>query len=59
MNPSPKSLLDRLVATTFTLLLVAIGLSWSWHLLRPLLPVLVVAAVIVVAWRVLRRRNEW
>ena len=59
MNPSPKSLLDRLVAITVTLLFVALGLSCVWHLVRPLVPVLVLGAVVFVIVKIVRQRNSW
>jgi hypothetical protein len=60
MNPSPKSLLDQVLAGTVTLVLIAVGLSWAWHLLRPLIPVLIASAVAVLAMRVLWvRRHDW
>jgi hypothetical protein len=43
-----KSLLDRAVGMTLTIVVVVLLLQWSWTLLRPLLPVMGVAAVLVV-----------
>ena len=60
MNPSPKSLLDRVLAGTITLVLIVVGLSLAWHLLRPLIPVLISTAVTVLVVRALWvRRRDW
>lgn len=59
MNQSPKSYLDRLVSTTVMVLLVAIGLTWTWHLVEPLLPVVIVGGLLVLLLRFLQRRREW
>jgi predicted PurR-regulated permease PerM len=59
MNPTPKSYLDRLVSTTTVVLLVAIGLTWIWHLVEPLLPVVIIGGLLVVLLRFLQRRREW
>jgi predicted PurR-regulated permease PerM len=59
MNPAPKSYLNRLVSTTIVLLLVAIGLTWAWHLVEPFLPVVIVGGLLVVLLRFLQRRQEW
>lgn len=59
MNSTPKSLLDQAFTVMITVVLIAIGLSWAWHLVRPLLPVFVGVAVVVVIGRYLRVRNQW
>jgi hypothetical protein len=60
MNSAPKPLLDRLVAFTITLLLVSIGLSWTWQLLHPLLPLFIIATVTIVVFKILKtRKDDW
>ena len=59
MNSTPKSLLDQAFTVMVTVVLIAIGLSWAWRLVRPLVPVFVGVAVVVVIVRCLRARNQW
>jgi hypothetical protein len=63
MNTSPPTRwLDKLMAATMTLVLVAVGLSWAWRLLRPLVPVLVAVCCIAAVWYLLvaiHKRNGW
>jgi Flp pilus assembly protein TadB len=60
MSGLPKSLTERLVTLTVALVAVTIGLTWVWHRLRPLLPVIIVVAVLVIVLKVIQyRRNHW
>lgn len=59
MNSSPKPLLERAFDVMVTVVIIAVGLSWAWHLLRPLLPAIAAVAVVVVVVRYVRARNEW
>ena len=45
---NPTSWLNRLVEIAISVLLAALALSWAWQLLRPLVPVLAVAAGLMV-----------
>ena len=53
---SPKSLLDRALWVATTIVVATLLLSWAWSLLRPLLPVLTIAGVLVVLGRWWLRR---
>jgi predicted PurR-regulated permease PerM len=54
------SWLQRLVEASLGLLVVALLLRWAWQVLRPLLPVLLVAATLaIIATVVYRRRKYW
>jgi Flp pilus assembly protein TadB len=56
----PKSATERLVTLTVTLIVVVIGLTWVWHRLRPLLPFLIIIAVLVIVLKVVQyRRDHW
>lgn len=58
--PPVKSWLDRLLE--FAIVLAAIGLllNWAWHLIRPLVPVIVItAAIAIVGAMTLRRLRGW
>jgi high-affinity Fe2+/Pb2+ permease len=46
VSSSPPSWLHRLLSAAIGLAVAAWLVSWSWALLRPLLPVLAVAAVV-------------
>lgn len=59
MNNTPKPFLGRVVSTTVIVVLVAIGLSWAWHLLEPLVPVFITVAVVVVMYKVVQSRRDW
>ena len=55
-----KSFGSRLLDLALSLLAVALLLSWAWALLRPLLPVIItVAAVLVAVGLVVRWRRFW
>jgi len=60
MNPFHKSPLEHLVSITITIVLVSIGLSWSYHLLRPLIPAIVIVVIAVTLLKLFNnRRNGW
>ncbi len=55
-----RSWLNRLFEAAVLLVIVALLLNWAWQLLRPLVPVLVVAGGIVAVGTLARRRyRQW
>lgn len=57
---SPTSWLHRLMEMAIGVLVAALALNWAWQLLRPLLPVLIVAAGLIVGIpAALRRWRGW
>ena len=57
---TPSSWLHRLIEAAVGLLLVALALHWAWQLLRPLVPILAIAAILVIIVRfALRRLRGW
>ena len=64
-NDNPlKAGMNRLMSYAFTLLAVAFMLTWAWDLLRPLVPVIVVAVAVVLtvaaaARHFVNRRGHW
>jgi MFS superfamily sulfate permease-like transporter len=59
MNPAPmKSWLDRLLETAILLVVIALLLNWAWNLIRPLIPVLVIAAGLAISVSFMVQRNR-
>ena len=59
MNPAPmKSWLDRLMETAILLVVIALLLNWAWNLIRPLVPVLVIAAGLAISVSFMVQRNR-
>jgi Flp pilus assembly protein TadB len=59
VNSSRKPPLDQVIDLTIAIVLIAIGLSWAWHLVRPLVPVFVAGAIVVVIVRLWHAKNQW
>lgn len=59
MNTSGRPLLDRLMRVAFGILLIAIALSLSWHLIRSILPVLLIGAVLITGAVLIRNYRRW
>jgi hypothetical protein len=48
------------VSFTITIVLISIGLSWSYRLLRPLIPAIVIAAIVAILLKLFNnRRDNW
>lgn len=55
-----KSAVRQLLEFCFGVLVAALMLTWAWQLLRPLVPLLVGLAVVIVAVRLyVRRYRQW
>ena len=54
-------MLDRALGAAFVILLIALMLNWAWSLLRPLIPMMVVMAIIGmgVTVAITYYRNRW
>jgi Flp pilus assembly protein TadB len=59
MNNSPSSWPSRLLSAAVAVVVAALLFRWAWMLIRPLLPVIVVVAVLVIAFRFWQRRDNW
>lgn len=59
--PSPESGAERLLALALTLLATALALRWTWHVIEPLLPVVLGAVAVAVVVRLFwsRRGGGW
>lgn len=53
MSPTPDSLLGRIHQAALTILLVAVVVFIGWQLMRPVLPILIVLAVLILLYRLL------
>lgn len=59
MNTSPRPLIDRLMRIALTILIIAVSMSLSWHLIRNILPVLVIGGVVIASAILIRNCRKW